>query len=234
MSRRRPITRFLAWLLRAGGLGVIAVVLLAAPARAADPLPIRQTGIEPGGGKLLVSVGLQDLVSAADQQRLTSGFATRVLIRIYLHEEGVDEPIAVAYQRAEIVYDLWDERFRVRVARDNGAEVQSETRTPDDAVWGACALWHFPIADVRRLRPGARYFVAFRADLNPISEELLADVRRWLVQPPRGQRRVGAGDSVFGSFVSIFVNPRVEDSERQLRFLSQSFTIAPVPLRGTR
>ena len=214
--------------------GLIAVAVLAPVARAADPLPVRVTGIQAGGGKLLVSVGMQDLISGADQQRLSSGFATRVLIRIYLHQEGVDEPISVAYQRAEIVYDLWDERFRVRVAHDNGGDVQSEARTPEEAIWRTCALWHFPVADVRRLRPGARYFLAFRADLNPISEELLADVRRWLVQPAPGQRRVGAGDSVFGSFVSIFVNPRVEDSERQLRFLSQPFTIATAPLRGSR
>ena len=85
---------------------VLAVALLASVARAADPLPVRITGIEPGGGKLLLSVGMQDLISGADQQRLSSGFATRVLIRIYLHQEGVDDPIAVAYQRAEIVYDL--------------------------------------------------------------------------------------------------------------------------------
>ncbi|HET6150711.1 MAG TPA: DUF4390 domain-containing protein [Polyangia bacterium] len=215
-------------------IGLTAVVLLASAARAADPLPVRVTGIEAGAGKLLVSVGMQDLISGADLQRLSSGFATRVLIRIYLHQEGADEPVSVAYQRAEIVYDLWDERFRVRVARDNGGDVQREARTPEEAIWGTCALWHFPVADLRRLRPGARYFLAFRADLNPISEELLADVRRWLVQPPPGQRRVGAGDSVFGSFVSIFVNPRVEDSERQLRFLSQPFTIATAPLRGSR
>jgi hypothetical protein len=214
--------------------GLFAVLLLAAAARAADPLPVRITGIEPGDGKLLVSVGMQDLISGADQQRLSSGFATRVLIRVYLHEEGVDEPVSVAYQRAEIVYDLWDERFRIRVAHDNGADGQSEARTPEEAIWRCCALWHFPVSDLRRLRPGARYFLAFRADLNPISEELLADVRRWLVQPPRGQRRVGAGDSVFGSFVSIFVNPRVEDSEKQLRFLSQPFTIATAPRRGAR
>ena len=214
--------------------GLFAVLLLAAAARAADPLPVRVTGIEPGAGKLLVSVGMQDLISGADQQRLSSGFATRVLIRVYLHEEGVDDPVSIAYQRAEIVYDLWDERFRIRVAHDSGVDGQSEARTPEEAIWRCCALWHFPVADLRRLRPGARYFLAFRADLNPISEELLADVRRWLVQPPRGQRRVGAGDSVFGSFVSIFVNPRVEDSEKQLRFLSQPFTIATAPPRGAR
>ena len=63
-----------------------------------------------------------------------------------------------------------------------------------------------------------------------ISEDLIKDVRRWLVQPARGQRRLGAGDSFFGSFVSIFVNPRIEDSERQLRFVSQPFVLpAPLP-----
>ena len=75
--------------------------------------------------------------------------------------------------------------------------------------------------------PGGRYVVAFRGDLNPISQDLLAEVRRWLVQPSRGQRRLAAGDSFFGSFVSIFVNPRIEDSERQVRFVSQPFSLPP-------
>ena len=202
-------------------------------ARAADPLPTRVTGIATEGGHLLVSVGLQDLITDPDRQRLMSGFATRILIRVYLHQEGMDDPVAVAFQRAEIVYDLWDERFRVRVTRESGGELQTDVRTSDDVIWRTCALWRFPVAELSRLRIGARYFLAFRADLNPISEELLADVRRWLVQPPRGQRRVGAGDSVFGSFVSIFVNPRVEDSERQVRFLSQSFTLAAPARRGS-
>jgi hypothetical protein len=208
----------------ATALIAVATAAMAGRAQAAPPLPIRYTGLQRSGGKLLVSVGLQDLITGADRQRLTSGFATRILIRVYLHEEGVSEPVAVAFQRAEIVYDLWDEKFRLRVSRDSGGEMQSEAKTTDDVVWRTCSLWRFPVADVARLRRDARYFLAFRADLNPISEELLADVRRWLVQPPRGQRRVGAGDSVFGSFVSIFVNPRVEDSERQVRFLSQTFT----------
>src|SRR5438046_3872060 len=106
MRWRRFMVRVSTRVARATLPVMVAIAALAADAHAANPLPVRQTGIEPGGGKLLVSVGLQDLVTAADQQRLTSGFATRVLIRIYLHEEGNDEPIAVAYQRAEIVYDL--------------------------------------------------------------------------------------------------------------------------------
>ena len=105
--------------------------------------------------------------------------------------------------------------------------------TADEAIWRATALWQFPIADASRLRADGRYVVLVRGDLNPISEDLMADVRRWLVQPARGQRKLGAGDSFFGSFVSIFVNPHIEDSERQVRFVSQPFAL-PTPLHRRR
>lgn len=197
----------------------------AASARAQDAAPLqrRTTGLHRHGGYLGASVGLQDLFGQEERQRLTSGFATRVLIRVYLHREGSSEPVAVSFQRSEIVYDIWDEKFRLRITRGPGADFHREVKTADEAIAETSAFWKFPVAELRRLQPGGRYFLAFRADLNPISEELLSDVRRWLVQPARGQRRVGAGDSVFGSFVSIFVNPRIEDSERQVRFLSQTF-----------
>jgi hypothetical protein len=34
---------------------------------------------------------------------------------------------------------------------------------------------------------------------------------------------MGSGESFFGSFVSVFVNPRIDESERQLRLVSQSW-----------
>lgn len=208
---------------------------LAGRARAADELPRRTTGLAITPAGLVVSVGLQDLFGAEDRARLTSGFVTRVLVRVAISEEGSREPIAVAFQRAEIVYDIWDERFRIRITRGTGPEAHLEARTPDEAIARASILWQLPVVDPSRLRPGTPYVIAFRGDLNPISEELMADVRRWLVQPARGQRRVGTGDSFFGSFVSIFVNPRIEDSERQVRFLSQRFDIRQVrDLRGVR
>jgi hypothetical protein len=192
-------------------------------------VPRRTTGLALSPTHLVASVGLQDLFAPEDRERLTSGFATRVLLRIAVQEEGASEPIAIAFQRTEIVYDIWDERFRLRVTRGAGPDLQFDARTPDEAIARAAALWTFPVAERARLRPGVAYVVAVRGDLNPISEELLADVRRWLVQPASGQRRVGAGDTFFGSFVSIFVNPRVEDSERQVRFLSQRFDPQRLP-----
>jgi hypothetical protein len=216
---------------------LIAVLLAASPAvmrgtaRADTPIPQRTTGLAVKNGQLLISVGLQDLFGQAERQHLTSGFSTRILIRVALQDATRDEgePVALAVQRAEIVYDIWDEKFSVRVTRGLGAELRALAPTADEAIWRATALWQFPIAEASRLQAGGRYYVLVRGDLNPISEDLMADVRRWLVQPARGQRRLGAGDSFFGSFVSIFVNPRIEDSERQVRFISQPFVL-PNPL----
>jgi hypothetical protein len=221
----RPRLSFAALAALAGALA------LATPARADEPLVQRTTGAVVKNGQLLISVGLQDLFGSAERQHLTSGFSTRILIRVALQDAVREhgEPVALAVQRAEIVYDIWDEKFSVRVTRGLGAELRAIASTADEAIWRATALWQFPIADTSRLRAGARYVVLVRGDLNPISEDLVADVRRWLVQPARGQRRLGAGDSFFGSFVSIFVNPHIEDSERQVHFVSQQFAL-PNPL----
>jgi len=78
-------------------------------------------------------VGLPDLFGPEDRERLTSGFVTRVLLRVALQEEGVAEPVALAFQRTEIVYDIWDERFRLRVTRGAGPDVHLEARTADEA-----------------------------------------------------------------------------------------------------
>jgi hypothetical protein len=217
---------------KAAAAVVTASVLAAAaprPARAADPVPTRQVGVSVIQGRVSVSVGLQDLFGEPERQRLKSGFATRVLIRAALEEASTGEPVALVVQRAEIVYDIWDEKFNVRTSDGMGIERRTVAPTVDEAIWRAAVLVDFPIVEAWRLRPGERYTLAVRGDLNPISEDLLIEVRRWLVQPARGQRRLGAGDSFFGSFVSIFVNPRIEDSERQVRFVSQAFTLGALP-----
>ena len=197
------------------------------PARADEPLPVRQVGLAARDGHLVVSVGLQDLFGEAERQRLKSGFSTRVLVRAAVEDAGTGDAVSLAVWHAEILYDIWDEKFAVRTAANTAPEQRAVVGTADEAIARATGLVDFPIAELAHLQPGARYVVAVRGDLNPISQDLLAEVRRWLVQPSRGQRRLAAGDSFFGSFVSIFVNPRIEDSERQVRFVSQLFAAPP-------
>src|SRR5204863_3487037 len=78
-------------------------------ARAEERLPERTIGLTVTARTLQLSVGLQDLFNPAARERLTSGFATRVLVRVQLLRHGDTVPLAVAFQRVEIVYDIWDE-----------------------------------------------------------------------------------------------------------------------------
>ena len=189
----------------------------------AEPTAVRTTGVARKADKLVISVGLQDLFGPRDVERLLSGFSTRVLIRVALVRDGGDEPIAQAMRLAEIVYDLWDEKLRVRFSTGKpGAAETLVVATPNAAVDLATSLVGFPVVESGRLEAGASYHVSLRADLNPISEELVSNLRRWLSHPS-GRGRAGSGDSFFGSFVSVFVNPRVDDSERLLQVVSQSF-----------
>ena len=190
----------------------------------AEPTAVRTTGVARKADKLVISVGLQDLFGPRDVERLLSGFSTRVLIRVALVRDGGDEPIAQAMRLAEIVYDLWDEKLRVRFSTGKpGAAETLVVATPNAAVDLATSLVGFPVVESGRLEAGASYHVSLRADLNPISEELVSNLRRWLSHPT-GRGRSGSGDSFFGSFVSVFVNPRIDDSERLLQLVSQSFS----------
>jgi hypothetical protein len=149
-----------------------------------------------------------------------------VLIRVALLRDGVSEPVATATRLAEVVYDLWDEKLRVRLSASKASTSQTlVVSTAQAAVDAATSLAGFAIADADTLDGLSPYHLSVRADLNPISDELVTNVRRWLSHPS-GHGRAGSADSFFGSFVSVFVNPRIDDSERMLQVTSQSFLLS--------
>jgi len=224
-SATRPTRRQALTLPALSAASALVALGVAGRARADEDVPERKIGLAFQPRVLQVSVGLQDLFTAASHERLTSGFATRVLVRVQLFRHGDTETLAVGYQRAEIVYDIWDEKFRVRIASSGGSERELTVANAAQAIYAGTALVRFPVELPSPLIPGERYNLAFRGDLNPLSPELVGEVRRWLRQPAGAQRRpgVGGGDSFFGNFVTVFVNPQIEDSERQVRFLSQTF-----------
>ena len=209
--------------MRRRGFIVLPLLWMTARSARAVDLAVRTTGLHLRNGKLVIDVGVPDIIQPADEQHLTSGFATRVLVRMALFREGTREAVATNYRLADIVYDLWEERFRVQRSSP-GVLDQRDATTAKEAISLAADLIKFPVADLGRLGPGINYRLSFSADLNPVSPEVVNELRRWLARPA-GQGRLAPGDSFFGSFVSIFVNPHIEDSERRIQFLSQSFQV---------
>lgn len=199
---------------------LLLAVAWALPARADDDdVPLRRMAFFERGGQLVVSGSVTDVFDRDTLERLSNGFVTTVVVRVYLYRTG-QEDRALAFSLAErrIAYDVWDEVYVIRL-RDGDGERTYREPSRAEALRRATELVYLPVSPLANVEIGPLYFAGVVVAVNPISEEILAEVRRWLTRPQGGQL---SGDaSFFGSFVSVFVNPRVSDADRVLRFRSQ-------------
>ncbi|MCK5796209.1 MAG: hypothetical protein KAI47_03445 [Deltaproteobacteria bacterium] len=168
---------------------------------------------------VVMSVGFRELFDAKLRRRLKSGFATTAVMRVYLYRVGGGRPLIALARRLSVVYDLWDEQFRLKIEDPRGTHTFQE-RDLQKVVDRLSSFRKFPLLPYSTLSTSERYFVAGIIEVNPMSAELLAAVRRWLRKPAR--RQVG-GNSIFGSFVSLFVNDKIKRAEKTFKFRSQPF-----------
>jgi hypothetical protein len=198
---------------------LLGLAAAAPPARADEIVASRRMAFAERGADLVVSTTFGELFDRAALDALASGLPTTIVVRIYLYRDE-EIPLALAALQLDVIYDLWDEVYVVRRQDPRGA---STTRLRDRAavVEAVTRLREVPVAPLARVPIGPHHFVALAAELNPVSEELLAEVRRWLTR--RAGDRLDGGSSFFGSFVSIFVNPRLEAADRIVRLRSQPF-----------
>ena len=198
--------------------------LLGAPAgaRADDDTPERRhLRIVERGGWLLCWGSFTDVFDEELLDELSSGFVTTIVVRTYVIAAGSNTPVAFAAATYRVVYDLWDEVYIVQV-HDPAGERETRQASRAEALKEATALRAFPVAVADAVVPGEKneHYIAVVVEVNPVSQELLAEVHRWLARPQGSQ---GPGNSFFGSFVSVFVNPPVAEADRTLRFRSQKF-----------
>lgn len=203
------------------GRGVLVTLVVLATAvvtaRASGPELQRMRFIE-RGANLTVTTKINMLFDTSAYDALRSGFVSTVVIQTWVYPKDSNNPIAWTRERRTVVYDLWDEVYTVRLCercKPIRVTYQSEafkllTEVTDLPV---AALTDIPYEDI--------YYLAMRVDLNPVSPETLTEVRRWLSQGTGGG--MDRGGVFFGSFVSVFVDPRIADADRVLRLRSQPF-----------
>lgn len=200
---------------------VACAALLVAPAARADEEPRgRAMGFAERGGDLVLSVGFAELFDDAAVASLSSGFPTSVVVRVYVYRSRDELPVAFAIARVDVVYDLWDEAYVIRTDSPRGSQT-SRTPSRQRALEAATRLTALPVARLPQIAVGPHYFAAVVAELNPVSDELQAEMRRWLTQRPGD--RLDSGASFFGSFVSVFVKPRLVAADRAVHLRSQPF-----------
>jgi len=188
-------------------------------------LPQRSATVALDKASVLFTASWRDVVDAEITKKLLSGLPTVITMRGYVFREGGGDPVALTAKSCRIVYDLWDEIFRIQLIQPGGQT--NAVAVNVEGVLRNCA-------DARRmflverplLKDGTRYFVATLVEVNPVSAQMLDRIKRWVMRP-NGSAAIGPGDSLFGSFVGLFVT-RVGDADRKLAFRTQPF-FPPVP-----
>lgn len=226
-------------------LAALALVALAAEARADedDKPEIQRMRFVESGPNLAVSTlppgGIGKLFDTATYEALNTGIPSTVVIRIQITPGDSDEPIAEQLIQRSVVYDVWDELYTLRLdepARPSAAawrgvvDQASGRRTVRvkfraEALKLLTAIEGLPVARLDAFPIGKVFVLKMVVELNPVSKETLAEVRRWMSQGASGG--LDRGGAFFGSFVSVFYNPKIADADRVLRIRSQPFFRSP-------
>jgi len=207
VTARRPI------------LIVIVVLALAARARADDDAPqIQHMQLAETGAYLTLSTeklgGLGKLFDPAAYEALATGIKKTVLIKLQITPQGSDQPIAEQVIQIQALYDVWNENYKVQID-SLGGSTKLVAKSHSDALVAVTELHDIPIARLSQI-PTEQVFVL----------EILAEVRRWLSQGNGGG--LDRGGALFGSFVSVFYNPKLARADRVLRLQSQPFYRLPL------
>jgi hypothetical protein len=197
-----------------------------APPKTPAALPARPAQVTREKGVVELTVSFRDAVDAEIAKKLASGLPTVVTMRGYVFRESGGDPIALTAKSCRVVYDLWDEVFRIQLTQPGGQA--SAVAVNLEGVLRNCAeARRLPLAAATLLPAGARYFVAALVEVNPVSPEMLDRIKRWVTRP-NGSNAIGPGDSLFGSFVGLFV-ARIGDADRKIAFRTQAFLTPPEP-----
>jgi hypothetical protein len=206
-----------------------AILAIATVAVAEDDKPdLQHMQFVERGDDLLVSVtppgGIGKLFDTAAYEGLNTGIPSTVVIRIQIAPRESDTPVAEQLIQRSVVYDVWDEIYTLRLDQPGGRKTLKVKYRAEALKW-LTAIDDLPIAKLGVLPIDQVFVLKMVVELNPVSHETLAEVRRWLSQGNGGG--LDRGGAFFGSFVSVFYNPKIADADRVLRIRSQPFFRPP-------
>lgn len=183
-------------------------------------LSIRPFAVNWSNGVAVLSFSAGDIADNALLRDLKSGLPQTIVTRVYAFEDKKDkEPLALSALSCRVVYDLWEDLFRVRMESASGVSEKIFKKATDvvSVCLSSSNLQLGSAADYAGVRGKFVYFAAI-IEVNPLSERTLEQIRRWIARSGEGSKLTG--DAFFGSFVSIFVDRRIGSAQRSLKFRS--------------
>ncbi|MEO7734215.1 MAG: DUF4390 domain-containing protein [Kofleriaceae bacterium] len=208
---------------------IVAVLAIATVADAEDDKPdLQHMQFVERGDDLVVTMtppgGIGKLFDTAAYEALNTGIPSTVVIRIQIAPRESDTPVAEQLIQRSVVYDVWDEIYTLRLDQPGGRKTLKVKYRAEALKW-LTAIDGLQVAKLGVLPLDQVFVLKMVVELNPVSRETLAEVRRWLSQGNGGG--LDRGGAFFGSFVSVFYNPKIADADRVLRIRSQPFFRPP-------
>jgi hypothetical protein len=181
-------------------------------------LPPRQANYAWDQDLLRASFSYRDVMSdPALLKKMASGLPMVIAMRAYLFQQGRDTPVALAPRVCRVAYDLWDEVYRIHVSEHERERDQAAVL---DGVLRICTeARDLPIVRRSALTPGQPYFLGVVVDVNPVSPDMIEQIRRWIARPT-GSTGIGQTDALFGGFVQLFVR-QIATSDKTITFRTQ-------------
>ncbi len=182
-----------------------------------------KAGLDWKDGTFVLDARYMEVFSDNLKKRLSSGFTSTLLAEITIFGKREKEPLATGMVQCTVIYDLWEERYFVRL-RSPGS-IANLTQESLDEVMDTCG-------GVKGLRLPARrpvgrdekLRVRLRVVVNPASPELQRKVRAYLANPG-GSSLPGSPRSFFGSFSKVFVDEKELRADMIYTYVSQETTI---------
>jgi len=194
------------------------LLLLGAPAVARadeDRIPIRAARLQwedPKQSQLTITVAFRDVINQEIQAKLTRGLPTSILLTAGLYAKGSEEPVGTTVQTCRVTWHVWEEAYRVELNRANLPTATSWTTTIEGVMRRCGEAKRLPIALTPQFRRTMVLSVRARVLVNPIGDDLLQKIKRW-VSRPTGTNASAPGDALFGTFTGFFMQ-HVGEAER--------------------
>jgi hypothetical protein len=145
---------------------------------------------------------------------------TRVVVRIQITPQNSDVAVAERVLDRTVVFEMWNEKYEVQLDEPAGKRTL-HVRPQSEALKWLTAIDDVPVAPLSVLPIKQVFVLKMIVELNPATDEELAEVRRGLSRGNGGG--IDRGGGLFGSFVTLFYNPKFAKADRILRFQSQPF-----------
>lgn len=216
MNRRGFPPRLRLW-------AALLLLLVPAVARAqARPVQTRDVSFEwDAEAKLLyLSAGFRDVIDSELQAKLSRGLPITIVLTAAIYRAGTNNPspLSTTAHTCKVTWHVWEEAYRVEIARPGGSQVRWTTTV--EGVLRRCA-------EVRRLLAGTAQqipastplFCSAKVQVNPLSPEVMQKLKLWVLRPS-GTGTAAPSDALFSTFTGLFLQ-RVGEAERELKFNSR-------------